>query len=70
MSAQALVQIGMRAAVRDVIEYLDDNTFPQAPPLDENRLRAYLLGLLITAGAYDDLHDGDRVSLARGRHHG
>jgi hypothetical protein len=51
-----LVQVGMRAAIRDVQDYVHDQ---QDSTLDADRLNAYLLGLLITAGAYEDITDGE-----------
>jgi hypothetical protein len=67
--AEHLVQIGMRAAVRDVIDYVQSTSWHDSGVdradnesnlvLDAQRLNAYLLALLITAGAYEDLNDGE-----------
>jgi hypothetical protein len=56
-NAVELVQVGMRAAIRDVQEWVDANTPPAKFNLSERDLRAYLLAMLITAGGYDDLSD-------------
>lgn len=59
--AAHLVQLGMRAAIRDVQDWAEHNAQGGGPEvdgvLDARGLRAYLLALLITAGAYDDLRD-------------
>lgn len=61
-TAEQLVQLGMRAVIRDVQDYLDGHalTFPShgdRTVTDVGVLKAYLLALLITAGAYEDLDD-------------
>jgi hypothetical protein len=52
-----LIQLGMRTAIRDVQDYLDCMQRHNQDTVDAKGLRAYLLALLITAGAYDDLAD-------------
>jgi len=52
----------MRAAIRDVQEWVQANYglgSNAARVVDVNQLNAYLLAMLITAGAYDDLTDGE-----------
>lgn len=48
-----LVELGMRAVVRDVQEWIDRNT-GDAESIDSKQLRAYLLAALITAGGSED----------------
>lgn len=49
--AERLIQVGMRAVIRDIQDYLTEGA------LEADKLRAYLLAMLITAGAYDDGDD-------------
>ncbi len=61
MSAERLVQIGMRAAIRDVQEWVTVNAWSgdsnDQAVADADDLRAYLLAMLITADAYEDGYD-------------
>lgn len=50
---QHLIEIGMRAVIRDVQEWIDYNS-DRAGRIDSKGLRAYLLAALITAGASED----------------
>ncbi len=59
------MQIGMRAVIRDVQDYVDDNA-PLGEDIDSPRLRAYLLACLITAGGYDDPGDEWGYGLGEG----
>lgn len=64
---ERLVQIGMRAVARDIQDWIKGHCF--SPDYCDNvpchcesvvlveELKAYLLAVLITAGAYDDIHD-------------
>lgn len=54
MSTEYLVQIGMRAAIRDIQEYVDINTGDHGETIDARHLSAYLLAGLVVAGAYED----------------
>ncbi len=59
-----LIQIGMRAVVRDLMDWIPDHEHPPdglPTVVYVPELRAYLLAQLITAGAYDDLHDDPDV---------
>ncbi len=53
------VQQGMRSVIRDIMDFTNINSWSRDGQvlLDADELRAYLLALLITAGAYDDLTD-------------
>lgn len=51
-----LVQIGMRAVIRDIQQWVDER--PGATEtVNVNDLRAYLMACLITSGAYDNVDD-------------
>ncbi len=49
----------MRSVIRDIMDFTNINSWSRDGQvlLDADELRAYLLALLITAGAYDDLTD-------------
>jgi hypothetical protein len=48
---------GMRTAIRDVQDWVAIKQRYNMDTVPADELRAYLLALLITAGAYDDLSD-------------
>lgn len=48
---------GMRTAIRDVQDWLAIKQRYNVDTVPADELSAYLLALLITAGAYDDLSD-------------
>jgi hypothetical protein len=50
------VQVGMRAIIRDIQEWVVLNRWEEFPGLvvSADKLNAYLLALLITAGGFDD----------------
>lgn len=59
---EAMIQLGMRAAIRDVQDWIEGNAWHNDGfelVLDAAPLKAYLLAMLITAGAFEDLHDGE-----------
>ncbi len=56
-----MIQLGMRAVIRDIQEFVNNSTWYEedCEVLGADALRAYLLACMITAGAYEDLHDGE-----------
>lgn len=57
MSSEQLVQIGMRAVIRDVQEVIDNFSYQYEGAsdrcVDVKPLKAYLMSMLIAAGGYD-----------------
>lgn len=58
-TTEKLVQIGMRAAIRDIQDYITVNNFSEnhLAVLNLDDLNAYLLAMLITTGLYEDIPD-------------